>query len=207
MNTSKIINFENPSEERAPTFSGEKEKEITWQDFCRSEGIGERFHNSKLSDVKGLYPDIFKQILNWAALSPRPNLVFNGSVGCGKTHAAIATLRTLWMNGNKWCRYLSAPKLIEMGDNRTGKGIAYIKEIFGECSFLLIDDLGVEKAAEWETKILFELLDRRYNARLTTIVTSNYDLDGLEKIYDKRIVSRLRGMEIEFPSGDLRRMF
>lgn len=173
----------------------------TWKDFCMLSGIAEGFYDCKLSDVKDLHLPIYNQIIEWAKRNPRPNLILHGGVGSGKTHTAFAVLRALWENGNKWCRYITSQQIIECGET---KGISYLKQVYGEPTFLVVDDLGTEKAAEWQTKYYFELFDFRYNRKLPTIITSNFNLDGITKMLTQRISSRLSGVQIQFPNEDLR---
>lgn len=50
-----------------------------------------------------------------------------------------------------------------------------------ETDFVVIDDIGAEKPTEWTGEQLFRLINTRYNERLPTVITSNFDLEGLYK--------------------------
>ncbi|MBU1072875.1 ATP-binding protein [bacterium] len=53
-------------------------------------------------------------------------------------------------------------------------------------SVLILDDLGVEKENEWVTEKLFQILNRRYQAELPTVIITNCRLEELEpRIYDR----------------------
>ena len=66
---------------------------------------------------------------------------------------------------------------------------------YSEAEFLVLDDLGSERSTEWVMSMLYLLINRRYESMLTTIITSNYDLDELdEKLDDVRIPSRIGRM-------------
>lgn len=66
------------------------------------------------------------------------------------------------------------------------------------CDVLILDDVGTGWFRDWGVSVMHQLLNYRYNERLRTIVTSNYDLRGLEERLSvqeeyaaRRIVSRL----------------
>lgn len=66
---------------------------------------------------------------------------------------------------------------------------------YSEAEFLVLDDLGAERSTEWVMSMLYLLINRRYENKLTTVITSNYDLDELgEKLGDYRIPSRIQRM-------------
>ena len=52
---------------------------------------------------------------------------------------------------------------------------------------LVLDDLGAESPTPWAQEKLFQIINHRYNEQLPTIITSNVDLDDM----DRRIRSRL----------------
>ena len=60
--------------------------------------------------------------------------------------------------------------------------------------FLVLDDLGAEKSSPWVLERLTLIVNDRYENLLPTVVTSNLDLELLEKQIGERIVSRLMEM-------------
>ena len=58
-----------------------------------------------------------------------------------------------------------------------------------EAEVLILDDLGAEQSTPWANEKLFQLLNYRYNARLSTVFTTNQV--GLEGIAP-RLRSRMR---------------
>lgn len=122
---------------------------------------------------------------------PACNLYLYGPTGCGKTHLAIALIRAL-------------PKIIiakpmdifrEMRDCESARKEAALLDRMTE-SYLLIDDLGVEKMTEFALQTIYEIIDMRWmNAQGGLIITSNLSLDLLAaKLGDDRITSRIAGM-------------
>ncbi len=174
----------------------------SWKDFCEEENIPRNFFSVRLSDLKQL-GDIAKQVIkNWIEKKTY-TMIFFGGAGCGKSHAALALLRWACNDGKKWVRFLTAEKLLHEGKEH---GTEYLRRKYGECPYLVIDDLGVEKPAEWETKYFFSICDERYARKVSTIITTNLDQNSLETIYTKRAISRLQASWIKFNDIDWREM-
>ena len=86
---------------------------------------------------------------------------------------------------------------------------------FASSDVLILDDLGKESASAWSASMIFQIVNYRYEAMRPLIVTSQYDLAGLEKRIARQgehesaraIVSRLRQMchEIKLSGEDRRR--
>lgn len=206
MNIIRIEDFANPSESRIPTFSGEPELVVkTWENVCHSEKIDKVFWNVDMNKLKILHPIVFASIVQWMNSDHKKTLYLWGSVGSGKTYTALSICRYFFETFRKkplWFRYLPAEKIIEKGE---AHGVEYLKEIYGECKLLFVDDLGVEACAEWQIKYFFALFNARYANGLTTIVTSNLSLDSLKAKVTERVTSRMVGTQIEFPKIDLRK--
>jgi DNA replication protein DnaC len=70
-----------------------------------------------------------------------------------------------------------------------------ILDKYSKVNLLVLDDFGVEKSTEWAYQMLYLLINRRYENMLTTIFTSNLNLQELgEKLGDNRIPSRIQSM-------------
>lgn len=105
----------------------------------------------------------------------RRGLLFYGRSGAGKTHLTTAILRYLVLNLGIRVRFVEFLHLL--GDLRAafGKsgGAVDIMHPLVEVPVLAIDELGKGKEGEWELDVLDELIGKRYNARRTTLFTTN----------------------------------
>jgi len=80
---------------------------------------------------------------------------------------------------------------------------------------VLLDDLGAHKVTDWRRDILTYIINKRYNEKKITIITSNYLIekpsvsgeDTLEERIGYRLVSRLFEMcrVVEIKGKDYRR--
>lgn len=137
-------------------------------------------------------------------------ILYSEKSGTGKSHLAFAMLNTInekseELNKDKGqmrCLAVSFNELltrikqaISDGHNQEG----HYLELLNKADVLLIDDLGTGKPSEYETNILFSILESRSEEK-ATIITTNLDTQKLLKKYDNRIVSRLKanGISLNF---------
>ena len=61
-----------------------------------------------------------------------------------------------------------------------------VRRAYETASLLVIDDLGKEKASEWNLATLYAIIDARYVDALPVIITTNYSTEALvEKLTPK----------------------
>jgi DNA replication protein DnaC len=119
-------------------------------------------------------------------------LFFVGRPGTGKTHLAVAILKTIAKKGFSALMVTVPNVLVEIravikDSEATGKLINQVLKT----NFLVLDDLGVEKPTDWVREELYKLINERYERKLPTLVTSNLDLDKLADRIGERVVDRL----------------
>lgn len=131
-----------------------------------------------------------KSVLKALAAFPQENYYLWGKAGVGKTHAAVAVLRTV-----------PGAKVVRMGqisrEVRSCETPFEEEEVISKYAnrVFLLDDLGSEKSTEFLQNILFEMMDRRWqNKRGGLIITANMSIDKLGGIIGDRTASRIAGL-------------
>lgn len=102
----------------------------------------------------------------------------SGPVGTGKTHLLVGALSQLALQRGVRTRYVEISFLfhtIRRGFNE-GKSGGEIIEPLAEVPVLAIDELGKGRGSQFELDTLDELISRRYNGQLTTLIATNSSL-------------------------------
>ncbi len=134
--------------------------------------------------------EAYKAALRYAA-NPDGWLIFEGGLGCGKSHlaAAIANQRE---NAGDTVVFSIVPDLLDhlRAAFAPTSELTYDKlfELVRGAHLLVLDDLGSENGTAWATEKLFQLINHRYINRLPTVITTNI---RLMSHMDERIRSRL----------------
>ena len=76
------------------------------------------------------------------------------------------------------------------------------------CDLLIIDDLGAELSNQFTASCLYNLINTRYNAGKSCIISTNLTHGEIEKRYSQRVFSRLCGQYqiLQFTGFDVRMM-
>ena len=118
---------------------------------------------------------------NYPAAS-ETGLLLMGSCGVGKTHLAVATLRQLMERGHgaRFYDYRELLKELQASydPNHPVSEMSVLEPVL-ECEILLIDDLGASKPSPWALETIGHILNKRYNEKRVTLLTTNY-LDTAE---------------------------
>lgn len=157
-------------------------------------------------------------VRRFAAAFPRVQKGFCliGPHGIGKTHLAVAALREALAAGHQGLFYEVSDllRMIRSTYNPVTKTaeMDVLQPLLG-AQLLVLDDVGKEKTSEWVEETMTFIVNSRYNNRLTTIFTSNYDdnpdleaLDSLRVRVGSRMYSRMHEMceFIDYGGADYR---
>jgi DNA replication protein DnaC len=133
-----------------------------------------------------------------------------GDTGTGKTTLAMLVSKAALEAGHSVAIY-SLPKLLarirRTYESEPG-GDSYLSffERLTAVDLLHIDDLGAEKRSDWVLEQLYALINERYEAQRSVLVTTNLSHEQLEEQIGARTVSRLAQICDEVPLfGDDRR--
>jgi DNA replication protein DnaC len=118
-----------------------------------------------------------------------------GSSGTGKTTLAMLVSRIALEAGRSVAIY-SLPKLLarirRTFDAEAGEqSYSDLFERLATVDLLHIDDLGAENRTEWVLEQLYALVNERYEAQRSLVVTTNLEEHELEEQIGGRVVSRL----------------
>jgi len=162
--------------------------------------IPRRFMNRRLEDFdttyqKGAWKIACRYVEQYESIrgENKNGLCIVGPPGTGKSHLAYAILHSLLSKGKPGiCG--SVPEIIELLRPQSGQGKDLYKrlELLKTMEVVILDDLGAERNTDWVTERLYLVINARYNEMLPTIITSNLEMEELEKLPGwERIVSRL----------------
>jgi DNA replication protein DnaC len=124
---------------------------------------------------------------------PQDWLLLTGGHGSGKTHLAAAIANYRFDQGYP-ALLITVPDLLDhlRATFSPTSSVPYDKrfEELRSAPLLVLDDLGTHSATAWAREKLYQLFNRRYVARLATVITSSLTLEELEQ-QDPLLFSRL----------------
>lgn len=151
-----------------------------------------------------------KILREWVPTGDGTGIFLTGRPGIGKTHLATAWLRRMLI-ANPQHRFKFQPvaelfrqlrKSFDHGSNLTESGIT--DELI-RVGVLVLDDLGTERTSAYVLDSLYVILDGRYSAMRSTIITSNLTLSEIAERYDPRLASRVaEGLVVKLDGPDYR---
>ena len=167
------------------------------------------FENFRFEDVKGRDIEKLKALPSLSAIHAHKNLAFIGPAGTGKTHLAMAF-------GYECCKQKLKTYFIKMSElneiftnaRRFGKESSVMTRLVNPAC-LILDEVGHCVFDRENTRMFFDLIDRRYNkeGNYNMVFTSNKQpntwrqnfneddslLCALDRIFDDAMVFNLKG--------------
>ena len=102
-----------------------------------------------------------------------------GSSGIGKTHLAVSLLRALVSERGATGVFWEQKQLLEAiratYENRSAESENELLRSVTACDVLVLDDLGEMSPSDWSWDTTSHILNSRYNANLSTIITTNLE--------------------------------
>lgn len=165
--------------------------------------LGKRFRNRTFDTFiqREGTEDAYNFCKTWCkTYTPTANGIYIAGTnnGNGKTHLAVAILLEL-IKSNITGAFTVVPNFLQELQTAFGDPKEFIKifNTYKLANVLVLDDISAirlnknQRAGEWAREQIFMLINYRYEWALPTIITANCGLSELQKIYGKRIVSRI----------------
>ena len=121
-------------------------------------------------------------------IDKKENIVFYGNSGVGKTHLAISIGVTAAQN-RKSTYFIKCARLIEILKKAQleGRLEERLKKFCGY-KLLIIDELGYLPITKEESKLFFQLIDRRYEKH-STIITTNINFSQWDDVFGDSLIA------------------
>ena len=136
------------------------------------------------------------------------NLLFVGGTGLGKTFLSACIARTVADRGFS-VAYETANHLfgkLEQAKFNPSEESRREADMLLACDLLIIDDLGTEMPGQFVTAALYSLLNDRLLAGKPMVISTNLNVEEMNRRYSPQIASRLHGsfQRLTFVGEDIR---
>ncbi len=167
------------------------------------EHLGHMTFDTFVPEGKALDPDkrsnlrrAYESALTYAR-DPQGWLLLRGGYGCGKTHLAAAIASYRLQRGFP-ALFVVVPDLLDRlrAAYSPTSAVTYDQrfEEIRTHPLLILDDLGAQSNTSWADEKLFQIFNYRYNAKLSTVITTNCEMEEIEI----RIRSRLNSPDLVY---------
>ncbi len=154
--------------------------------------------------------DIVKFCMEYAkSFAPdSPGLFMIGATGLGKTFLSCCIAQELINKGCSVAFDSVQNYLREIEKEHFGRADGDTLELLLKADLLILDDLGSEFESSFNTSVIYNIINTRFNEGRPTIVSTNLSTKKLAERYDDRIVSRLIGnyKPLRFLGEDIRQI-
>lgn len=139
------------------------------------------------------------------------SLILTGNLGTGKTHLASGMVRAVITQHRASALIVSAAEIIRVFKSTMGRSTTYTdRDLLSELAgfdFLVIDEVGAQAGTPYELGLLHEVIDRRYQLVLPTVLVSNLPARDLSNYIGDRALDRMRqngGLAVGFTWESMR---
>ena len=181
-----------------------RKRQEQWERALDGAGIPERFRNRSLQSFVADTPGKRKALefaTRYAAefdsiLDSGRSAIFIGKPGTGKTHLATAIGLHVMRNLHRPVLFMTVMRAIrrvkDSWSRESQETETQAIESLTYPDLLILDEVGVQFGSDTEKRILFDVLNERYEQRKPSILISNLGLDDVRAYVGERIFDRLR---------------
>lgn len=110
----------------------------------------------------------------------------SGQSGCGKTHICTAICNEIVKQGKSlvYFRWASDATALKMRINDPEYYESEIEKLTG-CDLLYIDDLLKSSPSDADLRLLYEIINGRYNEKRSTVISSERSVDYIQRLTDR----------------------
>lgn len=169
----------------------------TWEDAARHRPIDENWFVPFIRDWVTCPGHWLTMPGKWLGGGPdvaRNSLVFSGDYGSGKTGLMIAAGHALIAQGEQ-SLYMRAMDYIDVKyktyNYESSEEDREAVRLVQTAPVLLLDDFNIQNATDNRQDVMEDLIRYRHGHELPTIITCNYNIEQLTKLWGKRSVEAL----------------
>lgn len=155
--------------------------------------------------LKKLIWNFFEKYPEWEAAG-KGLYLWSKTPGSGKTFLSCCVGRSTMMKHDLKMRFVTAPDyLAAVGESyKRQQGTEDLSEKYRTCDLLIFDDLGAQRAGDWQEQEIFRIVNERLGERKITIFTSNMPPEQLN--VGSRTIDRIRKVSVvvQMPEESIR---
>ena len=134
--------------------------------------------------------------VEWAKVKQAgTGLIFSGKAGSGKTHLACSIAHEVIEQGAK-VQFATVAEVMRQIKSSFSKDSETTEQQeidhFSSIDLLILDEVGMDYGTDFNKALIFEILNKRYENVLPTILLTNLDADALIEYMGERLVDRMR---------------
>ena len=172
------------------------------------------FDDFSLSYYEGKDADVMTRILGYCkkyalSFSKSSESVFMcGDTGLGKTHLSLSIAKEVISKGYNVAYDSIINYLNDIEKEHYGKSDKNTLAMITSVDLLILDDLGAEVKNAFNHSTIYNIINKRINRNLPTIISSNLTSDDVSERYDDRVASRIFGeyTYLRFAGNDIRQI-
>lgn len=124
-----------------------------------------------------------------------PSLILSGAPGTGKTHLTCAMVQHCYdagMDAGKRNIIDIIREIKATWRKDSERNEDEVIERYASADLMVIDEIGVQFGTDTERMYVFDIINRRYEQCLPTVLITNLDVNGLREEIGERVLDRLR---------------